>query len=256
MSNLILAFFCGGQTIAVAKRENIFFVFDSHSRGKDGLLHHTGNSVLVSFTEIEILIGFIKELFIKSLCLSPSEQFELVPVIISKQNNTAKEDRDATCVVDSGPNTELEMLSEEPDLSNPIAFDSYSGQFGKDIDLHMRDMQSYFTGQKKRDTDYRQPTISNNDFEKSRHVSRKEYMRAYMQKRRDDTSFRKRSHEISFKSVQNLRKTEGGRQRLKKQSAERKKRMLSSEKGRERHNKQTTEGMRKMLSTEEGRQKT
>ena len=29
---------CGGQTIAMAKRQNKFFIFDSHSRGKDGLL--------------------------------------------------------------------------------------------------------------------------------------------------------------------------------------------------------------------------
>ena len=36
---------CGGQTIALAKRQNRFFVFDSHSRGKDGLLHHVGSAV-------------------------------------------------------------------------------------------------------------------------------------------------------------------------------------------------------------------
>ena len=80
-------------------------------------------------------------------------------------------------------------------------------------------------------------------------------MRTYIQKRRDDDSFRKRSNEISFKSVQKLRRTEEGRQKLKNESAERKKRMLSSEKGRQRHNKQSSEGMRKILSTEEGRQK-
>ena len=246
---------CGGQTIAIAKREDIFFVFDSHSRGNDGLVHHTGNSVLVSFTEIEVLIGFIKELFIESLLLRPSEQFELVPVIISKQENANKEDEKTSCIVNPGPNTELEMFSEEPDITNPIAFDSCSVQIEKEIDLHERDMQSYFTDQRKRDTDYRQTTIQNNDLDNSKHASRKEYMRTYMQKRRDDDSFRKKGNEVSLKSVQKLRRTEEGRQRLKNESAERKKRMLSSEKGRQRHNKQSVEGMRKILSTEEGRQK-
>ena len=139
---------CGGQTIAMAKRENIFFVFDSHSRGNDGLLHHTGNFVLVSFTEIEVLIGFIKELFIESLLLKPSQQFELVPVIISKQENADKEDEKTSCIVNPVPNTELQMFSEEPETTNPIAFDSCSVQIEKEIDLHVRDMQSYFTTRK------------------------------------------------------------------------------------------------------------
>ena len=79
-------FVCGGQTIALAKRQNNFFVFDPHSRGKDGLLHHAGNAVLVSFTDVQVLIAFIKQLFLESLRLKPSEQFELVPVTISKQS--------------------------------------------------------------------------------------------------------------------------------------------------------------------------
>ena len=53
---------CGGQTIAIAKRQNRFFVFDSHSRGKDGLLHHMGSAVLVSFIQIQDLISFVKQI--------------------------------------------------------------------------------------------------------------------------------------------------------------------------------------------------
>ena len=52
---------CGGQTIAIAKRQNLFFVFDSHSRGQDGLLHHMGSAVLVSFIQIQDLISFVKK---------------------------------------------------------------------------------------------------------------------------------------------------------------------------------------------------
>ena len=58
---------CGGQTIALAKRQNRYFVFDSHSRGKDGLLHHGGSAVLVSFIDVQVLIAFIKQLFLESL---------------------------------------------------------------------------------------------------------------------------------------------------------------------------------------------
>ena len=76
-------FICGGQTIAIAKREHIFYVFDPHSRGNDGLLHHTGSAVLVSFAGIECMIAFIERLFMHSLRLQSSELFELVPVRIS-----------------------------------------------------------------------------------------------------------------------------------------------------------------------------
>ena len=81
---------CGGQTIAIAKRQNVFFVFDSHSRGKDGLLHHAGSAVLLSFTDIQVLISFIKHLFIESLRTTVTEQFELVPVTVSKQSKCQK----------------------------------------------------------------------------------------------------------------------------------------------------------------------
>ena len=76
---------CGGQTIGIAKEKNNFFLFDPHSRGNDGFLHPTGSAVLVSFTDIQILISFINKLLIDSLSQRPSELFELVPIIISHQ---------------------------------------------------------------------------------------------------------------------------------------------------------------------------
>ena len=76
---------CGGQTIAVVKRENKYFIFDPHSRGINGMQHHSGNAVLVSFIDIHSLIGFIEELSRDSLRLKPTEQFELVPIFISEQ---------------------------------------------------------------------------------------------------------------------------------------------------------------------------
>ena len=41
---------CGGQTIALAKRKNVFFIFDPHSRDENGMQHHNGNAVLVTLS--------------------------------------------------------------------------------------------------------------------------------------------------------------------------------------------------------------
>ena len=83
-------FVCGGQTVAIAKCENKFYIFDPHSRGKDGMLHHTGNAVVVSFTQIQPLIKFFEKLLMQSLRLKPSEKFELVPKSISLQSDDRK----------------------------------------------------------------------------------------------------------------------------------------------------------------------
>ena len=274
---------CGGQTIAIAKRRNMFFVFDSHSRGKDGLLNHTGSAVLVYFTEILNLIRFIEKLFIESLRLRSSEQFELVPVSISKRNDNGEKETEAASVVATGPDTLPDMPSKELDISNlhdQVASDTMVSDLSyiqnqNVTKLHEQDMQFYFTDQKKRDTIHRQANVNYNPNVVNR-TSRKEYMKTYMQKRRNDDSFRKESNVVSFKSHQkkratedgrqkyneqatksrdNSRNTEEGRQKLRKQSAERKKKMLSTEKGRQKHREQSFLTMKKMLSTEEGRRK-
>ena len=80
--------FCGGQTFAIAKRENGIYFFDPHSRGKDGFLHHTGTAVLVSFRDIHNLALFIERLLMHSLRMKACEQFELVPFTISMRSDT------------------------------------------------------------------------------------------------------------------------------------------------------------------------
>ena len=149
---------CGGQTIAMAKRQNKFFVFDSHSRGKDGLLHPTGSAVLVSFIELHDLINFVKKLFIESLRLRPTEQFELVPVSLSKRSyNTDMENGSMSSVVNSGLRTKLALSCKESDsqTSNEhaatitFARDLSSFPDQKIIAVHERDLQSHLTDQKK-----------------------------------------------------------------------------------------------------------
>ena len=46
-------------------------------------MHQTGTAVLVSFADIHSLTLFIERLFTRSLRLKSSEQFEIVPIIIS-----------------------------------------------------------------------------------------------------------------------------------------------------------------------------
>ena len=50
---------CGGQTIALTKREENFFIFDPHARGSDGFLHQTGAAVLTSFKKVPYLVSLI-----------------------------------------------------------------------------------------------------------------------------------------------------------------------------------------------------
>ena len=273
---------CGGQTIALAKRQNRFFVFDSHSRGKDGLLHHVGSAVLVSFIDVQGLIAFIKQLFLESLRLKSNEQFELVPVTISKQSLFEEKTKEAAISIASTClKSTLETASGASKKTNPndqvAPITSATNSFGKEnlsvVALHERDMQSYFDDQEKRDTKYRKTVYENKYFDKPKH-DRKEYMKGYMQKRRIDDSFRKKSNELSQRSKIKLQSTKDGRQRyneqakklrrnmvsdekkqkLKKQSADRKQKVLSTEEGRQKHNKQSAEGMTKILGTKKGKE--
>ena len=79
--------FCGGLTVAIAQRESMFFVFDPHSRGNDGLLHPDGSAVLVYFACIRKAILFLERLFTQSLRLPLLTQFELVPLTIKKNHS-------------------------------------------------------------------------------------------------------------------------------------------------------------------------
>ena len=80
---------CGGQTIALAKRENEFFIFDQHSRDNNGKQHHGGNVVLVTFSSFQSFVDFIKRFLLYSPRLKAFEQYALIQVSITKQ----KEDK-------------------------------------------------------------------------------------------------------------------------------------------------------------------
>ena len=48
--------------------------------------HHSGNAVLVTLYSLQSFVDFIKRLLLHSLRLKASEQYELIPISITKQN--------------------------------------------------------------------------------------------------------------------------------------------------------------------------
>ena len=81
-------FVCADQTVSVWKEGNDYFMFDPHSRDCNGLQYSEGNSVLVIFCSIEGLICHVSKLLLDSRRVERSSQFELVPISITKVDET------------------------------------------------------------------------------------------------------------------------------------------------------------------------
>ena len=268
---------CGGQTIAVAKRECTFFVFDSHSRGSNGMQHHSGNAVLVSFSEIQSMIFFIRRLLIDSLRLKPSEQFELVPMAILEKQDANSGSSLGTFSASIQPGICIESHWEESTQSSSKLHSTghmVHDQTHAYTSMHSPSIEAYFSDQKRRDVEHREKKVSTQVMNIC--STRADYMRHYMKKRRENESFRMCDNIKAAERMKRSRSTEEGRQRHNKRSAEIMQKMLSTKEGRQRHNrrsadrmqkilsmeeekqkhnKRSADGMRKMLSTEEGRQK-
>ena len=251
-------FVCGGQTIAIAKRKSIFYVFDSHSRGKDGMLHHKGTAVLVSFTEIQGLIKFLQQLFLQSLRLRSTEQFELVPISISMQSDTMDR-KPFTETLDKDPKfcpqivkeTHIKAQSNEKLIQN----DLFEDRKEKSIATSEQTMESYFADQKRRDIAHKEKRASENSVSKPTNMGKRDYMRQYMQKRRRTESCRKQDNSLARNGMKRIRSTTEGKQKNKERAAEGMKKLLNTQEGRSKHNQMSAKTRRKMLSTEEGSQK-
>ena len=254
---------CGGQTIAIAKRENNFFVFDPHSRGMNGLQHPSGNAVLVSFHEIQNMIGFIKRLLIDSLQLKTSEQFELVPLAISeKRNSKIINILSTSCSTSASPNIDRQSCLNQftQPCVEPLAAahklqDLSSDQTQASSKFLSPAIDAYFADQKERQVKYREQRFSKQNVNNCNKDARKDYMRHYMKKKRENEYFRKQDNTKAAERMKRALSTEEGRQKHNKQSAQTMKKMLDTDEGRQRHNKRSAEGMRNMLRTDEGRQK-
>ena len=247
---------CGGQTIAIARQENSFSVFDPHSRGKNGLLHHTGTAVLGLFSGLQSLIEFIKRLFLQSLRLKSSEQFELVPIRISVQsgNDDTKGGRSLNKLIDATPCKNLE--NHEPKSSVGIAEKDLS----RDPKTHLaaicdHAIESYFADQKRRDIAHKERKGSENTADSFSNNYRKEYMKQYMQKRRETESFRRKSNTIAQTGMKKIRETDKGRLQNSERAVFGMQKLRNTTEGNEKNKKLAAEGMKKLRATPEGKRK-
>ena len=222
--------FCGGLTVALARSESMFYIFDPHSRGKDGLLHPQGSAVLVCFSCIRETIRFLEKLFIQSLRVTSGEQFELVPFIISRlkskshlapssihdECNNGRNELSENEIPEptSVSSTTSEMVN--PTIVTPTKSDMVNPMQKNANDLSEEAVKTYFEDQYKRDEAYKK----RNDISKTNTVpaNRNEYMKNYMR---------------------NIRKTQSSK----------------TEQKQVRHREQSAKGMRKIRSTSEGRAK-
>ena len=77
----------GAICSAVFKKNDSYMFFDSHSHGKNGLSSVDGRSVLISFSSLDDLVGYMYS-FYDSMRIDMSLQFDLLPVSIIKDNQS------------------------------------------------------------------------------------------------------------------------------------------------------------------------
>ena len=79
----------GAVCSAVFKSNDLYMFFDSHSHGENGLSSVDGRSILIAFSSLDDLVGYMYA-FYDSMRIDMSLQFDLLPVRIRK--HTSKQD--------------------------------------------------------------------------------------------------------------------------------------------------------------------
>ena len=254
---------CGGQTIALAKRENDFFIFDPHSRDSNGMQHHSGNAVLVTFSSFQSFVDFIKRLLLHSLRLKAFEQYELIPVSITLQEEDKSKQANgmSDCSIRNYSRDENSWQGKQTKPQQDWLYapkENLTSNLDVEYSQNQRETSKYAVdlngiNQRKRDREQREKRISEHR-DTVNDDSRKVYMRHYMQKRRENEFFRLHDNLKAVDRMRMIRSTDEGRKKHNEMEADRMQTMLLSEEGRLRHNKMSAEGMQKLLSTKEGKQ--
>ena len=244
---------CGGQTLALAKHQTQFLVFDPHSRDKDGFVHPTGNAVLISFSEIKFLIVFLMKLFIDSRQLKPSEQFELVPLILNAQYNYLSEQVKDTTHSKKDMSDDHSCKKDKNKTHSSVLYTQSCNQkcqMQNAAILQNRDLHLYFADQEKRNRIQKEKISSEKGISENK---RKEYMRSYMKTRREIESFRRNDNETAKLRMRKIQATQEGRMKNCERASEGMKKIRSVEEGREKNKKRAAEGMQRIRDTEEGK---
>ena len=77
----------GAICSAVFRKNGMYVFFDSHSHGQNGLLSSDGSSCLITFSSINDLVTYMYA-FYDSLNLDTTLQFDFLPIIVKKFENT------------------------------------------------------------------------------------------------------------------------------------------------------------------------
>ena len=76
----------GAVCSAVLKKNDLYMLFDSHSHGENGLSSVDGRSILIAFSSLDDLVGYMYA-FYDSMKIDMSLQFDLLPVRIRKHTS-------------------------------------------------------------------------------------------------------------------------------------------------------------------------
>ena len=243
---------CGGLTVGLSKHSDSFFAFDPHSRGKDGLVSPTGTAVLIVFPNLNQMIAHFERLFLESLKLRCYEQFELVPLTISRQMleniDTLGNSNSTSTNEESKKEKKVDHVKNTTDASKQQ--DTSDKNERSNLALPSNAIKSYFEDQKNREKLF-QKGKSLNDLKNS--LDRKQYMQRYMRKKRESETFKRNENKAAKLRMQQNRSTSEGHEINKKRSAEGMKKLLKDSDARNKHNQMSSETMRKRLCTSEER---
>ena len=248
--------FCGGLTVAMAQHESRIYVFDPHSRGKNGLLHPEGSAVLVSFPSIRETILFLETLFTQSLRVSSVEQFELVPFIIAKAESNSQV---ATTSSHNDCRNELLETIIPKNISETQTESKVFATIHADAtELSQEAMKAYFEDQYMRDAARREQSAKRmkkmrstpEGLKKNRETAAKA-----MKRRRSTSEGHARNRESGCKSMKRIRNTIEGQLKNREKAAKAMKRKRSTSEGLVKDRESRCNSMKRIRNTPEGQLK-
>ena len=197
-----------------------------------------------------------------SLRMKVFEQFELVPFTISMRSDTNDlyaSNKPMTMRCSTLRNNELcpqeSRQAHEKAQSTITAIDPSGINQRVTTELCAQAIDSYFADQKRRDNAHKEKIASSKTSDVLDIMKRKEYMRKYMQKKRETESFRKQENSLAQSRMKDIRSTEHGKRQNIERAAEGMKRSRDTSEGKRKNREKAAEGMKSLLNTQEGRLK-